>query len=94
VRTRESLSSAQQIDGIQLYPLRDLLHGSQLEVALPSLDLSHSRAMEANHVGERFLAQPASLPTGSEVLADGALQIAFHPGKASCLLLYRLQTYK
>jgi hypothetical protein len=50
---------AQQVDRIQVHPLRDPLAGSQLEVALPSLDLSHSRATEAEDVSKRFLSPRA-----------------------------------
>jgi hypothetical protein len=46
--------------------------------------------MDAQDVGERFLAQPASRPIGPEVLADGALEIAFQ--RREGLLLAALQS--
>lgn len=87
----EVFSSAN--DWVNLQPACDPFQRPESEIALPPLELAHARAMNLEHVGERFLAQPASLPMGPQVVPDGPLKFARHIAKAAVPLLDGLQPY-
>jgi hypothetical protein len=49
--------------------------------------------MNFENIRKRFLAEPARLPLGPQVVPDGPLQVALHIGKAAVPLLDGLQPY-
>ena len=62
---------------------RDPLDTLKRQVALAALKVAHVGAMEAEHVGERLLAQTPRFAIGQKVKAKGSLQITFHPQERS-----------
>ena len=84
----------QQADRVNANPARDALKRSEPEVALHPLELAHARAVNVEHVGERFPAHTASLPMGYQVAPNRPLQLALHSGKPGAPLLDGLHTYK
>lgn len=75
--------------------LCDALDGLQGEVAFATFDAAHVRPMEADDVGEGFLAQATLPPVGGQVAAERRLQLTFHlRPDAAVLLLGGLHTYE
>jgi hypothetical protein len=66
----------------------------QGQVSLASLDSSEVRAVYAELLGKRFLADAAALAVRAQAAPECPLQLAFHQSKAAALLLYSLQTDK
>jgi hypothetical protein len=84
----------QQGDGIDVDALGDAFEAFEGEVAFAALYAAHVGAVDAEDVGECFLAEAAGLAVGAQVTADGSLQVALHAGNGRCLLLSGLQTYE
>jgi len=92
LQLRTALQKRQRLD-LQL--LGDSLEFDQREVPLAPLGSAHVGPVDAQHLGEGLLAQPARLAVGTKIVADVALQIALHEGKdGPAPLLDSLHTYK
>lgn len=61
----------------------DPLETPERQVPLATLDRAHVGAMDADDVGERFLAQSPRLAVASKVAAHHPLQLAFHIGNVA-----------
>jgi hypothetical protein len=64
---------------------RNALQALEGEVALASLDAADVGAVDAEDIGEVFLAEIVGVTVGPEVAAEGVLEIAFHVGRQSRL---------
>lgn len=64
----------EQCNGIDVDPLCDPFEALEDEVALAALYASHVGPVDAQDIGERFLAEAASLPVGPQVATDGSLK--------------------
>lgn len=84
----------EQFERVEPDPLGDSLDALEREVTLAALYTSDVGPVDLEQVGECLLAQAVLFPVGPQVVPDGSLQVAFHAGKASVLLLDSLQTYR
>lgn len=74
--------------------IREAFHGSQREVPLAGFDAPEIGAVYIEYLSELFLGQSATFAVATDVLTDGALELALHLGNAVGLLLVSLHTYK
>ncbi|OJX98224.1 MAG: hypothetical protein BGO96_03220 [Micrococcales bacterium 73-15] len=72
----------------------DPLERLQRQVPLAALDTAHVGPMDAEHVSELLLAQPALHPDQAQVLSDPSLQLTFHTDHVAGPLLMNLQTHQ
>lgn len=87
--------SHQQLPRIHLQHPRDPLQALQGQVPLATLYPAHVGAVDAEDVGEGFLAEAPFVTVGAEVPPYGLLEIAFrHAVETGWVLLVSLQTYK
>ncbi len=84
----------QEIERIDLDARGDPLHGLQRQVPLAAFNPAHVGAVDAEDVGEGFLAEATLFAVAAEVATQRLLQVAFHALKPEILLLEGLHTYK
>lgn len=84
----------QQRQRVDVRLVSDPLQALEGQVAFATLHAAQVGAVDAEQVGEGFLAETASVAVASEVLADGALEVAFHGPKITVryLTVYRLMS--
>ena len=84
----------EELEGRDADGVCDAFHGPQREVPFPVFDAPEIGAVHTKYVSELLLGQPATVAVATEVLTDGALELALHWGNAVGLLLVSLHTYK
>lgn len=84
--------TAQQHQRINARARGQSLEALQRQVAFASLHTAHVRAVNAEHIGEGFLAETARLADRTKVAPHGPLKVALHNENGVGLLLDGLQT--
>lgn len=72
----------------------DLLDRAKREVTLPSFDAAHVGAVDAELVGEGFLAETEGLAVAAQVASEDLLQLTSHVIEPRVVLLEGLHTYE
>lgn len=76
MRTPSGLEKGERVE---TDPVGDALEALERQVAFAPFKPAHVGAVNADDMGEGFLAETACFAVGAQVVAYGLLQIAFHP---------------
>ena len=68
----------EQLERIDAEAFGDPFDGAQREIAFPSFNAADVGPMDAEQLGKGFLGEPPGLAENAQVLAELALQVAFH----------------
>ena len=94
MRSAKARVWSQQSQGLELESLRELLDSQEREVALPALDRTHIRTVDAHDVSEGLLRESLAQAIGPQIGSESRSQVSFHTIQACRPLRDGLHTYK